>query len=81
MYGTTIWYTTKAEGQISWEGDDTVMVRKNEFSIIARQRVQASSYEVVLYMDGDSETIPCRADELLCDFRHCHGTKRVRVVG
>ena len=33
MYGMKIRYTTKAEGQISWEGDDTILVRKVRFSI------------------------------------------------
>ena len=33
MYGMKIRYTTKAEGQISWEGDDTVLVRKIKFSM------------------------------------------------
>lgn len=33
MYGMKIRYTTKAEGQISWEGDDTVLIRKIKFSM------------------------------------------------
>lgn len=33
MYGMKIRYTTKAEGQISWEGDDTVLVRKIKFGM------------------------------------------------
>ena len=33
MYGMKIRYTTKAEGQVSWEGDDTVLIRKIKFSI------------------------------------------------
>lgn len=33
MYGMKIRYTTKAEGQISWEGEDTVLVRKIKFSM------------------------------------------------
>lgn len=33
MYGMKIRYTTKAEGQISWVGNDTVLVRKIQFSM------------------------------------------------
>nr|POE87058.1 atp-dependent dna helicase tlh1 [Quercus suber] len=33
MYGMKIRYTTKAEGQITWEGNDTVLVRKIKFSM------------------------------------------------
>jgi hypothetical protein len=33
MYEMKIRYTTKAEGQISWEGDDTVLVRKIKLSM------------------------------------------------
>ena len=33
MYGMKIRYTTNAEGQVSWEGDDTVLVRKIKFSM------------------------------------------------
>ena len=33
MYGMKIRYTTKAEGQVSWEGLDRVLVRKIQFSI------------------------------------------------
>lgn len=32
-YGMKIRYTTKAEGQISWEGDDTVLCRKIKFNM------------------------------------------------
>lgn len=32
-YGMKIRYTTKAEGQVSWEGNDTVLCRKIKFSM------------------------------------------------
>lgn len=33
MYGMKIRYTTNAEGQVGWVGDDTILVRKIRFSM------------------------------------------------
>ena len=33
MYGMKIRYTTNAEGQVGWIGNDTVLIRKIQFSM------------------------------------------------
>jgi superfamily II DNA helicase RecQ len=72
MYGMKIRYTTKAEGQISWEGEDTVLVRKIKFSmndirsivhgLLAVVRTQL--IQELLIMNEEPNTINWRPEEL-----------------
>ena len=39
MYGMKIRYTTNAEGQVGWIGNDTILIRKIQFSMVDIRKV------------------------------------------